>query len=519
LNKSHLTFYKRGLRYVLYALVILTPALAGLLLMQQAQGESLFRSYPVWTDEVWYWHQAQSFAEAGFNSGYYTIKEVPAQAQFSPFNPWGVSTPVLYGTIAALFGWSLHSIVIINLLALTGALVLFVWALRPSVIQALLCVVLLAIYPPLILYTYSSLLTVMQIAIGIALAAGFLVVLRHRELTPRPVLLALVTGIALATLIRVTWAVWYVPLVLLVSERITWRRWIAAFSVAGVAFLAGTLVFTQTGAPYPNLMSEVFASADDGLSAMLTVILDNAQNNLALLDSGDTFEVVQRQQIAIFSMLLIVSAGWHGLRHCRKPYHRTENRLYAIGLIMFGLGVLSVLTLLLYDVKLARDFRLFAPVLLVGLLLTIACKQWGVVVPVLISMILALPATLHIHTIWTDWHVDPAGRNAYYAWNAEIAKQIQYDPDAPNRWCNTLLHSHPYVWSQTYVLLAVPAGIGLTTTFEQQDMPPPYQSRWLMFTDAEMSQYEAMLDVVPLLDVPDGKIYYNRDSACPLPAP
>ena len=178
----------RGLRWLLYALVVLTPALVGMGLMQQVQGESLFLSYPVWTDEVWYWHQAQSFAEAGFNSGYYTIKEVPAQAQFSPFNPWGMSIPVFYGSVAGLFGWSLHSIVLFNLMALMVAIALFLWALRPSVLQALACSLLLAVYPPLILYTYSSLLTVLQMAIGTGLAAGFLVVLRERHQTPHPVL-------------------------------------------------------------------------------------------------------------------------------------------------------------------------------------------------------------------------------------------------------------------------------------------------------------------------------------------
>jgi hypothetical protein len=70
------------------------------------------------------------------------------------------------------------------------------------------------------------------------------------------------------------------------------------------------------------------------------------------------------------------------------------------------------------------------------------------------------------------------------------------------------------MWTQTHVVMSVPAGIGLSTTFEQQDMPPPYKSRWLMFTEEEFSQYENMPDVVPLLEVPDGKLYYNRESAC-----
>ncbi len=510
--KQHLI---RGLRWLLYALVVLTPALVGMGLMQQVQGESLFLSYPVWTDEVWYWHQAQSFAEAGFNSGYYTIKEVPAQAQFSPFNPWGMSIPVFYGSVAGLFGWSLHSIVLFNLMVLMVAIALFLWALRPSVLQALACSLLLAVYPPLILYTYSSLLTVLQMAIGTGLAAGLLVVLRKRHQTPRPVSGALFIGIGLATLLRVTWAFFYFPLILLLAAGITWRRVILACIVTSAAFLAGTLVLMLTGAPYPNVMQAAFAAASEGIGQMITVILDNAGANLARLDKGDSFEVAQRQQIVLFCGLLMLLAGRFWIQKRGLSPQDRQTHTNAIGMILFVFGVLSILTLLIYDVQLARDFRLLAPVLLFGLLLTIACRWWSVLLPVMLSLVLTLPGTLQIHAIWTQWHVDPDGRNAYYAWNTEIAKQMQYEPDAPNRWCNTLLHSHSYVWTRTYVLLAVPAGIGLTTTFEQQNMPPPYKSRWLLFTDEEISQYAGSLDVVPLLDMPDGKLYYNHESACP----
>ena len=70
-------------------------------------------------------------------------------------------------------------------------------------------------------------------------------------------------------------------------------------------------------------------------------------------------------------------------------------------MILFVFGVLSVLTLLIYDVQLARDFRLLAPVLLFGLLLTIACRWWSVLLPVMLSLALTLPGTLQIHAIWT----------------------------------------------------------------------------------------------------------------------
>ena len=57
---------------------------------------------------------------------------------------------------------------------------------------------------------------------------------------------------------------------------------------------------TLTGAPYPNVMQAVFAAASEGIGQMITVILDNAGANLARLDKGDSFEVAQRQQIALF---------------------------------------------------------------------------------------------------------------------------------------------------------------------------------------------------------------------------
>jgi hypothetical protein len=169
----------------------------------------------------------------------------------------------------------------------------------------------------------------------------------------------------------------------------------------------------------------------------------------------------------------------------------------------------------IYDVKFSRDFRLFAPIVLFVLVIAIAYRWRLLFAPIFIGFLLMLPSTWHVYNIWAEWHLAPEGHNAYYAWGAEFAKVIEYEEDAANPWCNTILHSHLYLWTQTSIVMSMPAGIGLSSTFEQADMPPPYQSRWLMLTDEEFARWEDQLDVEVLMIVPFGKLYRNNASACP----
>src|SRR5687767_12679506 len=85
-----------------------------------------------------YWHEIDSFKEYGFYTGYYTFDEVPARADFSPFDTHGPSFVVLIGIVARIFGWQYSSMLFINLLLITSGLTLFILFTRPNFRQMLL---------------------------------------------------------------------------------------------------------------------------------------------------------------------------------------------------------------------------------------------------------------------------------------------------------------------------------------------------------------------------------------------
>lgn len=508
---SKRTVAVKWLRRALTLLLLLTPALISVALLQIAQGVWLWQAYPFWSDEIWYWHQAQAFAEVGLSSGYYTVKEIPAAFAGSAFNAWGMFIPMLYGTFAALLDWQLNSMILLNLAVLTLAIGILIRAMRPTLEQLMWLIVLFALYSPLWLYSFTSMITVLQLAISTALGAAFIILLRQREKTHRAIIIGLAIGIALASLVRLTWVVLYIPLVLLYAPRLSLRRTLFAFVLAGFAALIALLAMTQTGAPWPNVLGDVMATARTDLPTAISMIADNISTNLDRLDAGESYERNFRPAMAFFAGLLVVMALWLWLRKQRAAWPQ----LHAIGLILFLWGTLWLTSIVIYDVQFSRDFRLLAPVVLFGLIIVVTYRWRLVLVPVVITLILLLPDTWDVYRIWSAWHVDDEGRNAYHAWGTEFAKVVTFEPEAPNRWCNTLLHSHLYLWTQTSIVMSMPAGIGLSTTFEQADMPPPYQSRWLMLTDEEFSQWADQLDVTPLMAVPFGQLYHNNASACP----
>lgn len=145
----------------------------------------------------------------------------------------------------------------------------------------------------------------------------------------------------------------------------------------------------------------------------------------------------------------------------------------------------------------------------------VAFKQRILLILTILSMLYILPEAWNIYHIWTEWHVSPDKREEYYAWNAEMVEVMAYDPEV-DAWCNTVLHSHSYLFGATSVLLAVDAGIGLSSPL---DLPVteknlPFKSRYLLLTDDDYERFAPYLNVRELMVVPDGKLYENLDASC-----
>src|SRR5581483_6846119 len=100
---------KKSPRAVLFASaagVMFAPFLMSGMLLAVLVGGRLWHCAPVWSDELCYWNEVAAFEHAGLNGGYTVINERPARGSCFHFGPHGPAVPMLYGTVAKVFGWS-----------------------------------------------------------------------------------------------------------------------------------------------------------------------------------------------------------------------------------------------------------------------------------------------------------------------------------------------------------------------------------------------------------------------------
>lgn len=195
-------------------LLSLSAVLLGLS-RETGQALSLAQAAPLWSDEIFYWHQAQTFAKVGLKGGYYSINERPAAASWSHFYAWGAFISIEQGLWARLAGNGLGVIVQLHfaLLALASLSCAWAWQKRAPWGLALL----LAVFWPLIFALPSSQQEASHMAVALALSGVFLRLLDGTA--SRPMLTVGLVWLIVASLSRPTWGVLLLPFLFLSGPR------------------------------------------------------------------------------------------------------------------------------------------------------------------------------------------------------------------------------------------------------------------------------------------------------------
>jgi hypothetical protein len=496
------------MRRLLAAAVILVPAAVSLLLPALLMGSRLDAYTPAWSDEVVYWHSALTFSQVGFDGGYYTHAEQPAPAAFSHFDTHGPWFPMLLGGIARLVGWYPQSVPFLNLLLLTAALALFVWFTRPDAQQLLFTGLLMLVFWPALLYAPSSMQEGLHQAAAVALAGLFFIRLTQGENTPRRVLLAAAALIALAALLRLTWALLLLPLLAYGAGRARRLRLL----LAGAGFAAALIQFQWLSAPYPynfttRLLPILAASPVEGLSIGLQQFI----GNLRRLTLGEPLEIVQRFQIILLIVALLVgrATASRALVRARKRLFG-ESRLPAgeANFHLVNLGLLLLLNLVLYDIFAWRDYRVLAPHLLLSALLLIAFRRLRLAGLLIASGALLLPAFV---TTYRDLHRVhfTADRAEIAAFASTIEAHVHYRPGAPSAWCNTILAD-----DLPPLLLGVPPGVGFSVDSTMALVSLPPRSRYLLLKPENAARAAEAAPLRRLESVPERGLYLNETAEC-----
>jgi hypothetical protein len=461
---------------------------------------SAFR--PVLSDEVYYWHEALTFARAGLQGGYYTLEEVTNPSGFTPFGPHGAGFVMLYGLVATVFEWQRHSVLLLNLIVIAAGA--WVWAAfaRISTPKLWLSVVLLTTFWQMVFWASTGMQESFHHAGAMVMAALFANALAS---PPRWSLTAVGAAIlVLLSLVRPTWII-VMPLWVLVTMRDTNRtRLIAGVAASLVVGAAMLMIFNRTVAPYSRGFSfvEMFNRSPDNPS-----IVDNLVFNLTrtvTFSEYDDLEILHRLQYwGFMAALAAIVALWRRRRAAESVAH--------LAIAATTMAAILGLMLLLYSLTNWAEHRVLSAFLLVAVLLTLAAPGR---VPVLLVTALIVS---NLATAGTFRRVFEAKRQEQFVWDRRGLNALTDALEThgvtyrkgDSRWCNTLLTAQepPY-------LIAVPPGIGISVVRESDQMSVPPHSHYLLLDESALVHFKRPLRVQPLATLPYGTLYLNLESGC-----
>lgn len=302
---------KQGfLSLVLYFAVVALP-LIQLALLSLISGNNCFAGQPIWSDEIDYWREIYSFSNYPDGSfGYYGFYGYPA-----PVGSWGchgIAPLLVYGVPSLVFGWSANSIVICNVGFCTTAFFVLVCVLRPSHLQCICIIVIWMLYMPIMIYAPSSMMELPEYACMILYMTFLFVALRTQrgERTNRSMLLWAFAVVCFMSLLRISNIVFFLPLVLVISDFGINKRFILSFVlfivISGCLYLFSAVF--MAGYPW-SFLSGLFSSASvlDASRLLISHFFDSIMRFVSFAE--DTAQDIQRYSYLLVILVCVVFAG------------------------------------------------------------------------------------------------------------------------------------------------------------------------------------------------------------------
>jgi hypothetical protein len=465
-----------------WLLMTITPAL-GTAVLIKCLGVSLDSFTPTMSDEIGYYLQINAFVHHGFSGGYFTISETPAPAAFSHFGVHGPLFPLLYGVIGKLVGWEFRTGPFINILLLTLAIAVYCMVIRPTVWQALLGAALLATFWPFYLCVLSVLQDPVHWAIAILVGTGFCGMLRGRRWAESWSFRLVFLGLLIyASLMRISWAMFLIPYVLLQLKRPTVGQVAVALVASGAGIGVLLYAFRWLCAPYVGssvafLMNKM-AGGEVSAGSFFRhaywnieqLLLGNLSSQPMLLGSVIFWQAIAFGSLALFWLL----RQWAGRRllpatiEVGEPAAETLFHAFNIWFLLVGI-------ILFYFVGNDGGWRMLAVHLLVSAVIAITSPlRW--LKAATLGMVLVNAGGLP----WYTDSIQAVNRPRFQylecarAFRGDLERFVPYEAGA-DPWQNTILIGYYPV-----ELLALPAGIGVSFFVDPVDVKQPIKSKYVL---------------------------------------
>ncbi len=484
-------------------IIILIPMFSTIILVNFYLNKSIFNFVPRWSDEIFYWHQIATFKVAQFNGGYYTFNEIPPPLSYMHFYAHGPVYSFLLGTIAMITGWYINSAPFFNLSFLTFSIIFFVIYNKLNYQQILFTGLLILTFWPIHLYMVSNMRVTFFISLGIIVASFFYkMLLKINQLSVMSIIIFFII-ILLLSFLQITNVILLFSYFLLIRHKIGLSYKKSIFlSVILIIFIY--TINNQLIAPYPNFLSNFLKVLPSSFFDGILLFIKHLGGNFYRL-------FVPNQTHFILWFVLRLQLIFILAYSCLLLHKNITNQLILqeslFSIINSGLTFVGVL--LFYDIGDWRDYRVFAPVVLMSALLFVLRQRIFVVSVLLALNLVCLPWFLPTYNqFMSDAFTLKQKIVSIEEFRAQISSIIKYKEDK-NPWCNTLLTSSPF---HSY-MFAIPPGIGISC-FESSFNFKSIKSRYILLdkNSYENLKQKAALDFKGTTNI--GNLYVNKTNLC-----
>lgn len=445
---------------------ILLPA-AIMLIMLWLYNVNINHFVPVGSDEMDYWLEVNTVVRTGFfskNAGYFGYETAVAKNSF--FGAHGPFVLIPYYLYGLVFGWELHSPLIVNAIMLTIAMLIYAVVIKDT--KKIFWVGLLtASFSCFSFYYLTAMIEIMFYALSIILAA--LVIKGYcsgESKYAKKYRVALVILIILSMTCRISNVVFFIP-VLVFSDIKKKRHYV--FYITGIVLLTGLMYFWIAS------LSSTFSSGFlvgtiqllssgrilEAVKLFWIHFIDNLRRYFDL-NVETSIEAYSRYASFVAMVLFTVFAFFQVTKIGIKKRARVSRLYLSNALTLF---FIILIDLALYDVYSFRDLRTIAPVLFYTVMVTVTAtektnlekaetekkKRTGILEKAVASiLVFSSLFFLGAHKAYIGSHFIPDHGESY------VVSCARYDPAATSHWENTVVADR-----YSMKLLSLEPGLGL----------------------------------------------------------
>lgn len=503
-------------RKVLIGIIILTPILITLSLVWLSFGTSLSSYIPTGSDEMVYWREILTYSAVGFEGGQYSTDELTAQVDLSHFDAHGPAFPVFYGIFGRTFGWQLISGVILNHIFLLLALVTFIYLSQPDNKQLLLLWLLLVTFWPIWLYMPTTRVEGLFFSFAIILAGLFSRrFAQNKNIVWVSILLCIV--ILFAGTFRLSWSLLFFSLLGVLIGKYSLKNLFKVILLSIFPITLLILYFKFLVSPYPLFSYNTIHSLGEGELDQLVPIFSNFFKNIVyFFSTKDTSIYILLRYQMLWVLIVSIVDFYNTLKYSQGTKPTQSDHISYLN--SSNLGLVVLFNLAVHTVHAGREYRLWAPHLLLTLLVLLFSSRKQMVLGVIISNLIFL--TAFGNTFYKERYSNFLRDNSDIAEiQTSISEFITYDP-VDNHWCNTIdvsRYSRAVTWGPW--MLALPEEFGVTSIINWEVFyKKRIMAKYVLLDPEYIHENTPYLfgntNLEPLAETPIGTLYYNRDSNC-----